>query len=260
MDMEYKENSNKLSMIIDNIKAKFGKENFGINFLIISLAVAGLLSIVAGAIFNKAMQKKNNVTYKVEVIQKRITEESSTTTPQLKEITVEVNVPLSVEVKDYIENIDEIDNETIDDYKLDTSLVNLGEAGTYTYTVTYKNKKYNGKIIVKEKELPIINNMTLKSINIELGSKLPTNITDYISETIPEDAKDKIVIDLSKVNVNMAGTYQYTVTYQDKIYTGEIKVYEAQPQIIEPNKDKTSEDTAKEEGKDSTNTTEEKAS
>ena len=136
----------------------------------------------------------------------------------------------------YIENLDYIDAKVLKKFKLDTSLVNVTQAGTYTYTISYKDKKYNGTVNVKEKELPIINHMTLKELSLELGSKLPQNLNDYVVESIPEEAKNNIVINLSKVNPNMAGTYQYTVTYKDKIYTGNIIIYEAQPQIITPEK------------------------
>ena len=40
-----------------------------------------------------------------------------------------------------------------------------------------------------------------------------------------------MLIDLSKVNVNTAGNYQYTITYNNSIYTGTIVVTETQPTL-----------------------------
>ena len=40
-----------------------------------------------------------------------------------------------------------------------------------------------------------------------------------------------MLIDLSKVNVNLAGSYQYTITYNNSIYTGTIVVTESQPTL-----------------------------
>lgn len=222
---------NRIGRGVHNMK-KINKNRFGIDVLIISLSISGIFSLTCGAVLNKMSVKPQNKV-NIKVIQKQVAKQKSNI-PNLKEITVEVNVPISVNIKDYIENLEDIDEKVLEKFKLDTSLVNVTEVGTYSYTISYKEKKYNGIINVKEKELPIINNMTLKEINLELGSKLPKNLNDYIVETIPEEAKDKVIIDLSKVNINVASTYQYTVTYNDKIYTGIIKVYEAKPQIIAP--------------------------
>ena len=40
-----------------------------------------------------------------------------------------------------------------------------------------------------------------------------------------------MLIDFSKVNVNKAGSYQYTITYNNSIYTGTIVVAETQPTL-----------------------------
>lgn len=46
-----------------------------------------------------------------------------------------------------------------------------------------------------------------------------------------------MLIDLSKVNVNKAGSYQYTITYNNSIYTGTIVVTETQPTLSTDIKD-----------------------
>lgn len=215
-------------------KLNINKNKMGINIMIISLSISGLLSITSGAVLNKMnIKPKNKV--KIKIVEKQVPKKKSNI-PTLKEITVEINEPISVNINDYIENLDDIEPKILKKFKLDTSLVNVTQVGTYNYTISYKDKKYNGTVKVKEKELPNINNMTLKEISLELGSKLPQNLNDYVVESIPEEAKNKVIIDVSKVNTNMAGTYQYTVTYKDKIYTGNIIIYEAQPQIITPEK------------------------
>ena len=47
-----------------------------------------------------------------------------------------------------------------------------------------------------------------------------------------------MLIDLSKANVNKAGSYQYTITYNNSIYTGTIVVTETQPTLSTDIKDK----------------------
>ncbi len=210
---------------------KINKDKIGINVLMASLAVSGLLSITTGATLNKkVINKKGKNKVYVKVIQRSTANKN--VVPVLKEITIEPNMPLSVDVKDYIENIDELSKTTLKKCKLDTSLINVAEPGTYTYQITYKEKKYNGIVNVKEKT-PVINNITLKNIRVELGGSLPKNINDYITEEIPEEAKSEITIDLSGVNTKVVGTYQYSVAYQNKIYTGTVEIYENKQTFIE---------------------------
>lgn len=222
----------KIKTLIEDFKTMILKDNkIGLHILIISLTISGILGLTSGAVLNKTTIKKPKKQVKIKVVENQIPKKKETV-PILKEITIEVNVPLSVAINDYIENLETLDKTLLKKFKLDTSLVNVTQPGTYTYAISYKEKKYIGNVIVKEKELPIINNMTLKEIHLERGAKLPENLNDFVVETIPEEAKDKIIIDLSKVNTEMAGTYQYTVTYKENIYTGTINIYEAKPQII----------------------------
>lgn len=215
-------------------KIKINKNRVGTNILMMSLIISGMISLTSGAVLNKMKFKKSNNKVKIKIIEKSLGKQK-TDIPKLKNIEVEINVPISVNIEDYIENLNEIDEKVLKKFKLDTSLVNVAEKGTYTYTISYKDKKYNGTVNVKEKELPTIEKMTLKEINIEKGANLPQNLNDYIVEDIPEEAKASIKIDTSKVNTNIAGSYQYTVKYNDKIYTGTIKVFE--PQVTPPKKE-----------------------
>lgn len=208
------------------------KKNIGINILIASLAISGLISITTGAVLNKNLSKKDNKKIDIKVVQKQVAKIKSNI-PELKEITLEVNQPLSVNIEDYIDNLDDIEDKILKKLKLDTSLVNVTQAGKYTYTVNYKDKTYNGIININEKQLPIIENIILKDISIEKGKTLPTDISAYITTSIPEELKPSIKINTNKVNINIAGNYQYTVTYNNKIYTGMINIYEPQNNEIE---------------------------
>lgn len=203
------------------------KKNIGINILVLSLAISGFTSITAGTILNKSFTKKEKNKIKIEVVQKQVAKIKSNI-PIPKEIAIEVNQPISVNIQDYITNLDDIDEKTIKKFKLDTSLVNVTQAGKYTYTINYKDKIYNGTVIVKEKELPIIENIILKELSIELGKPLPTDISSYISTTIPEEIKPNVQLNTSKVNINITGNYQYTITYNNKMYTGNITIYQPQ--------------------------------
>ena len=202
------------------------EKRYGTNILIASLAISGLFSITSGAVLNKIDITPKPM--KIKVIEKSLAKVKSNI-PVLKEITIEVNNPISVDVKDYIDNLDDIDTTVLSKFKLDTSLVNVTQKGTYIYTISYKDKKYNGTIIVKEKDLPTLSSITLKEITIEKGKELSTNISDYVNESIPDEIKNQVTLDISKVNKDVAGTYQYTIKYNDSIYTGNIIVYEPQP-------------------------------
>ena len=216
---------------------KINKDKIGRNILVACLSISGMVSISVGAVLNNLEVKKPINKVKINVIEKSTAKKDAE--PILKEISIEVNMPLSVDVKDYIENIESLDKNVLKKCKLDTSLVNVNEKGTYTYQITYKDKKYNGIVKVEEKEAPIIDNITLKNIRLELGSSLPKNLNDYITEEIPEEAKKEILIDLTKVNTKEVGNYQYTVSYQNKIYTGNIEIYDNNKQtFIEDNSTK----------------------
>ena len=146
---------------------------------------------------------------------------------------LEVNQPLSVNVRDYLENIDNIDQEVLKLLKLDTSTVKTNEAGSYTYTITYKKKKYNGSFVIKEKELPNVD-LTVKNLSLTIGSPLSTDKQVYIKETLSDEVKEHILIDLTGVDTQKVGNYKYTVTYKGILYTGNIEVYEPQQKVLTP--------------------------
>ena len=81
--------------------------------------------------------------------------------------------------------------------------------------------------IIKEKELPKVE-LTLKNLSLEKGAALSTNVSAYIVEELSEEVRNNIIINLKDVNTAQPGEYQYTVTYNNKLYTGKIWIYEKQ--------------------------------
>lgn len=214
--------------ITEKIKSLNTKEK---RIISIACATWGIILITSGSIMTTMIKEPTTTPKtKLSVTQKRVSETKSNEI-KLKELTLEVNQPLSVDAKDYLEKIENIETKVLNNLKLDTSNVNVTQAGTYTYTITYKKKKYNGTIIIKEKEVPQVE-LTLKNISLELGSSLPTDMATYINETLTDEIKMNIKLDLTNVNTAQAGTYQYSVTFNGKLYTGNITIY--QPQVLTP--------------------------
>ena len=102
-------------------------------FLILSIVFLGITAISSGMIMPSLSVKGKNIV-KLKVVQKRVAS-SNKLELILKNITQDVNVPLSVEVKDYIENIGSVSDKVLAKLKLDTSLVNIKQPGAYQYTV-----------------------------------------------------------------------------------------------------------------------------
>ncbi len=202
---------------------------------IISIALTSWGLILTGSGY--AMQGMTNtkpavIKNDLEVVHKRVAEVKSNEI-KLKDIELEINNTLSVDVKDYLENVDEIDSDTLKELKLDTSTIKTTEAGNYTYTISYKKKKYNGTVIIKEKKLPDVD-LTINNLSLTIGSPLSTDKQIYIKETLTDEVKESIIIDLTQVNTQKTGTYKYTVTYNGILYTGTITVYEPQQKVLTP--------------------------
>ena len=196
-----------------------------------ALSLLGVLSIASGVMYNSL--QANNIKKKILVVveQKQVSTEKDIDI-KLKNLTIEVNTPLSVKIIDYLDSA--VSNEVLANLKLDTSNVNVTEPGTYNYTITYKKKIYNGIITVKEKELTnnnTLQSITLKTVNVNIGTALSTDISNYVIEPLTDEIKSNMLIDLSNVNVNKAGSYQYTIKYNNSIYTGTITITESQPTL-----------------------------
>lgn len=195
-----------------------------------SLALLGILCISSGIMYSNL--KENNIDKKILIVveQKQISKNEDIDI-KLKNLTIEVNTPLSVKIIDYLDSA--VSDEVLANLKLDTSSVNVTEAGTYNYTVKYKKKTYKGIIIVKEKEVETntLQSITLRTLNIKIGTALNTDLSTYIIEPLNDEQKNSMILDLSSVNVNKAGTYQYTIRFNNSIYTGNIIITEDQPTL-----------------------------
>ncbi len=213
---------------------KQGLTNKESRLLSITLACCGLLMITSGLTMTLSGDKvviKN--TYTLDIAESKVAQ-AQTNELKLKDMELEINNPLSLNINDYLENASEIEPSVLKALKLDTSTVNINQAGSYNYIIQYKKKKYNGVFVIKAKELPKVE-ITLRNLSLEKGSALSTNVSTYIVEELEDEVKNNIIINLKDVNTTQPGEYQYTVTYDNKLYTGKIWIYEKQTTIITPN-------------------------
>lgn len=204
-----------------------------IQVLSVITAIWGVTFITTGLVMNNKMKPIVHTVYSLKVESKKIAEaQAKTNEIKLKDIEIEINTPISVDIKDYLQDVNNINEEVLKSLKLDTSLVKINEAGEYPYTIVYNKKKYQGKITVKEKQTPNIA-LTLKTIQIYTGESLPTvnknnpeQLSYYINETIPPEVLNtaKIVIDISQVKNQVQGDYNYFINFNNTVYQGTVKV------------------------------------
>ena len=207
------------------------KKKKELRMISLTLACWGLLFIGSGAALNTKETTVVKYNYSVTVSQNKVAE-SKTNEIKLKDMKLEVNTPLSVDIKDYLEDVENIDSSVLASLKLDTSKVNPQEPGTYTYTISYKKKTYNGTFTITEKQLPKVT-ITLKNLKVETKTALSkTDLSFYIVETLTDEIKNNIKLDIDNVNTAKAGTYQYKVTYNNQVYTANIEVYEPQASTV----------------------------
>lgn len=206
------------------------------------IAFWGIVFIGSGLVMNKSFKPKERIRYSLNIEEKRISQaQAKTNEIKLKDIEIEINNPISMNIEDYLDNINNIEMSVLKVLKLDTSLVNITQAGTYQYTITYNKKKYIGTVKIKEKELP---NVTFTLINLTLttGDAVPTNPRNYIKEEIDEEVYNNITLDISKVNNQVQGNYEYFIKYNGTIYKGEIAYRNPGPTIITPSTSPSPED------------------
>ena len=67
---------------------------------------------------------------------------------------------------------------------------------------------------------PSPSNVTFTLINLTLttGDAVPTNPRNYIKEEITEEVYNNITLDISKVNNQVQGNYEYFIKYNGTIY------------------------------------------
>jgi hypothetical protein len=97
-------------------------------FLSITIACCGLFLIGSGLVMstntNDTIVKHN---YTVAVTEEKVNH-AKTNEIKLKQIELEINNPISLNIKDYIENVDQIEESVLKALKLDTSVVNINQA------------------------------------------------------------------------------------------------------------------------------------
>lgn len=209
--------------------------------LSVTIACFGIFMTTSGIIMNKTDKPIIKTNYKLDVTIEKTATQAKKVEIKLKDIELDINTPLSVDVKDYIENIDQISSDVLNKLHLDTSLVKVTEAGNYKYSITYGKKKYLGNIKIKEKE--IIKTITAKTITIKAGNALPGDIKEYIEEVLTEEEYKEINLNLdeAKSKINIPGEYTYYITYKNSRYDGKIIIENPEPsgtQLIDSDKEK----------------------
>lgn len=220
------------------------------NIIVAVIAIWGIIFIGSGITMNFMDKPITKTKRELKVTQKRVANMKSNEI-RLKNMEQEINQPLSVNVKDYLENANDIEEDILRELQLDTSMVNVNQAGNYTYTIKYKKKTFNGTFTIKEKPLPDMV-LTLKNLNLETGSALSTDVQTYITEKLTAELKKNIKLNLTNVNTAQAGSYQYTVTYNGRLYTGTITIYTPQ-KTEQPSKPSTGEDNTEENNNNNNN-------
>ena len=198
----------------------------------IVLSSFGIFLIISGLIMNTKIKPLIQTKLDIQIEKRQISEtQAKSNEIKVKDLEIEINHPISIDIKDYLEEIENLDETTLRSLKLDTSLVNINEAGTYEYKILYKKKAYIGKIKVKEKELPNVS-FTLKTIKIQTKDSLSENPRSYIKETVSDEVFNNITLDLSKVDTSKQGDYTYYITYKGVTYQGTIEVRDPAPTVI----------------------------
>lgn len=209
-----------------------------------SFALLGTLCISCGCLYSK-LDDEQGQTVAIVVSQKLQANQKQEVNLKLKNFELETNTPLSIKIADYLEEA--VSEEILANLKLDTSNVDVTKAGTYKYLISYKKRSFEGIIKIIEKVAPAnqVDSITVKSFTIKKGTPLSTNPADYISEPAPltDEVKTLLKFDLSGVDITKPGQYQYTVTFNNSIYTANITVTEDQENnILSTDDNKTTDD------------------
>ncbi len=187
----------------------------------------GIYSITCGAIYPKYQELKTPKTSFLLIEEKQVGIKKELQL-QLKEITTEINIPLSVKIADYLN--EEVSSEILAELKLDTSEVNVQQPGEYKYKVYYKKQVFEGNVIVKEKEIEQQQNtlppITPKTITIYLNGQVPSDISAFVVENLTPEMRANMVFTRPAINTGVVGSYTYTIQYNGAYYQGSIYVIE----------------------------------
>ena len=198
--------------------------------LSIIIAVWGLFFVTSGTIMSQSKKTVTKKIYSIDVSTKQISQvQAKKNEVILKDITIEEGTPITTNIKDYLENPEQITDTMLTTLEkgLDTSSVNINQPGTYNYTITYKKKIYQAKVIVKAKELPKVK-ITLKEKNMPTTGTISRNIRDYIYEEISDEVVNNMILDLKEViaHQKIPGKYKYSIIYNDTTYYGDFIIRE----------------------------------
>lgn len=201
-----------------------------LQILSIVIAVWGLFFVLSGTAMSQSKKTVVKKVYNIDVSTKQISAvQAKKNEVILKDLTIEEGKPISTNIKDYLENPEQIADNMLNllSQGLDTSNVNVNQPGTYIYTITYKKKMYQAKITVKAKELPRIT-ITLKEKNMPTTGTISRNIRDYIYEDITDEVYNNMILDLKDViaHQKIPGRYKYSIIYNDTTYFGDYIIHE----------------------------------
>ena len=201
-----------------------------LQILSIVIAIWGIFLITSGTIMSQDKKTIVKKTYSIDVSTQQISQiQAKKNEIIVKDITIEADNPISSNVRDYLENPDQISDTMLAQLSkgLDTSSVNINQAGTYTYSITYKKKTYQAKITVTNKVLPKVT-ITLREKNMPTTGTISRNVRDYIYENVSDEVVKNMILDLKEViaHQNIPGKYKYSIIYNDTTYYGDFIIRE----------------------------------
>ncbi|MBR6136854.1 MAG: hypothetical protein IKQ06_01715 [Bacilli bacterium] len=196
----------------------------------IVIAIWGIFLVTSGTIMSQDKKTIVKKTYSIDVSTQQISQiQAKKNEIIVKDITIEAGNPISSNVRDYLENPDQISDTMLAQLSkgLDTSSVNINQAGTYTYSITYKKKTYQAKITVTNKVLPKVT-ITLREKNMPTTGTISRNVRDYIYENVSDEVVKNMILDLKEViaHQNIPGKYKYSIIYNDTTYYGDFIIRE----------------------------------
>ena len=117
-----------------------------LQMLAIIMAIWSFILIGSGISLNNTNKTIEKKVYTLSVKKEKVPKSQAKINEiKLKDITITINNPISVNVEDYLENPEQIDKNVLNKLTLDTSLVNINQLGTYQYTIKYNKKKIYSK-------------------------------------------------------------------------------------------------------------------
>ena len=201
-----------------------------LQILSILIAIWGIFLVTSGTIMSQDKKTIVKKTYSIDVSTQQISQiQAKKNEIIVKDITIEAGNPISSNVRDYLENPDQISDTMLAQLSkgLDTSSVNINQAGTYTYSITYKKKTYQAKVTVTNKVLPKVT-ITLREKNMPTTGTISRNVRDYIYENVSDEVVKNMILDLKEViaHQNIPGKYKYSIIYNDTTYYGDFIIRE----------------------------------